>query len=327
MNLARHVLDPAGRALVRLAPHVQCHPNTHDGVSWLNGWSDTGVSCRSGVNHPDSAYLSAWYITPQQHIIETIVSLVVLAPLVGFYYRKCSEGLRAHAVQDRTEKKRFPVLQKVWGGLLLLSVVLQLWFKWNYNHVSSHPAYLAQPCHVHSVAMALTAFSDASWSRGLLHVSATLWWGPFLAFVAPDLPASALEVVVFWIQHTLMLCIIIARVLTGSNWMCRDFWWNTVGYVLLTCYHFWFLAPVSLVTGINVATMMVPPDPLETFGAWYRPAWTVCCGLLHLFAVSVVNGAAALAGVLPAKPRRHEITNGNIYANGTLQGSDFKKSN
>jgi hypothetical protein len=41
--------------------------------------------------------------------------------------------------------------------------------------------------------MAVASFSDAKWARGLLHVCATLWWGPFLAFVAPDLPGLAMK--------------------------------------------------------------------------------------------------------------------------------------
>jgi hypothetical protein len=39
-----------------------------------------------------------------------------------------------------------------------------------------------------SVIMAVVSFFDTNWARGVLHVSTTLWWGPFLAFVAPDLP-------------------------------------------------------------------------------------------------------------------------------------------
>jgi hypothetical protein len=54
------------------------------------------------------------------------------------------------------------------------------------------------------------------------------------------------------------------------------------------------------VTGINVATMMVPPEPLLIFGAYYRPAWAVCCGLLQLMAVSVITIVAKISGVWPS---------------------------
>lgn len=52
--------------------------------------------------------------------------------------------------------------------------------------------------------------------------------------------------------------------------------------MFLTCYHWWWLAPVNLVTGVNVATMSVPPDSLEMFGKYYRPVWGGICGLLQV---------------------------------------------
>lgn len=67
----------------------------------------------------------------------------------------------------------------------------------------------------------------------------------------------------------------------------RDFWWNSVGFVFLTCYHFWWLAPVNLYTGVNVATMSVPPDSLVMFGKYYRPLWGVTCGVLQVCRVVV----------------------------------------
>jgi hypothetical protein len=46
--------------------------------------------------------------------------------------------------------------------------------------------------------------------------------------------------------------------------------------------------------------MMVPPEPLLIFGAYYRPAWAVCCGILQLMAVSVITIVAKIAGVWPS---------------------------
>lgn len=62
----------------------------------------------------------------------------------------------------------------------------------------------------------------------------------------------------------------------------RDFWWNSVGFLFLTCYHWWWLAPVNIVTGVNVATMSVPPDSLEMFGKYYRLIWGVICMTLQV---------------------------------------------
>lgn len=74
----------------------------------------------------------------------------------------------------------------------------------------------------------------------------------------------------------------LAPILPHMNNRHRDFWWNFVGFVFLSCYHFWWLALVNLFTGVNVATMTVPPASLEMFGKYYRPVWGVICGLLQV---------------------------------------------
>jgi hypothetical protein len=40
--------------------------------------------------------------------------------------------------------------------------------------------------------LGLTVFSDSLFSRVLLHLSVTLWWGPMLALVAPEAPSESL---------------------------------------------------------------------------------------------------------------------------------------
>jgi TMEM164 family len=56
---------------------------------------------------------------------------------------------------------------------------------------------------------------------------------------------SPVEVAVFYVQHTLMMGVIVCRMACGARWMLRDVWWNVVGYVIICCYHYWFLAPVG----------------------------------------------------------------------------------
>mmetsp|Transcript_13451 Transcript_13451/g.20029 ORF Transcript_13451/g.20029 Transcript_13451/m.20029 type:complete len:115 (-) Transcript_13451:65-409(-) len=86
-----------------------------------------------------------------------------------------------------------------------------------------------------------------------------------------------------------MMGVIIWRLVLNERWMYRNFYWNYVGYIFLTGYHFWFLTPISLMTGINVATMTAPPDPLLILGFSYRIIWTLCCGLLQFLSVSLLQ--------------------------------------
>ncbi|CAM9701019.1 unnamed protein product [Scytosiphon promiscuus] len=222
-------------------------------------------------------------------------SVLVLSPLVYIYYKLCRARLR---VQRRLAPKGF--FTKVWGAGLVGLAAAGAFLKFSKRELISHPAYLWQPCHVHSVVLGLCAFVETEGSLLVMHVATTLWWGPFLAFVAPSLPNDPVEIAVFWAQHTLLLLAPFIRLTVGARWLYRDFWWNSVGFVFLTCYHFWWLAPVNLYTGVNVATMSVPPDSLEMFGKYYRPLWGVTCGVLQLVAVGVMCALAALFGQMPA---------------------------
>lgn len=55
-----------------------------------------------------------------------------------------------------------------------------------------------------------------------------------------------------------------------------------MGFVFLTCYHWWWLGPVNIVTGVNVATMTVPPDSLVVLGKYYRLVWGLACIALQV---------------------------------------------
>jgi len=46
----------------------------------------------------------------------------------------------------------------------------------------------------------------------------------------------------------------------------RSLYWNYVSMFLIAAYHWWVLIPWSVLTGVNVATMMVPPPSLLQFG-------------------------------------------------------------
>ena len=104
---------------------------------------------------------------------------------------------------------------------LLACVGVGVAFKFSVNELISHPAYIWQPCHVQSFVMGACAFFAKEWSLLVMHVATTLWWGPLLAFIAPSLPSHPIEVVVFWVQHTLMLLAPFLRLLMGGEWMYR----------------------------------------------------------------------------------------------------------
>lgn len=166
-------------------------------------------------------YISQWYLSPKQHVIEMGGSILLLVPLVYLYYKLCRSRVRVQRAANTFNFKRPPLIMKLWGAGLLAHVFAGAFLKFTKNELISHPAYLWQPCHVHSLVMGLCAFVETEHSLLVMHVAATLWWGPFLAFVAPSLPSDPVEVAIFWGQHTLMLLVPFFRLVVGAQWMYR----------------------------------------------------------------------------------------------------------
>lgn len=165
--------------------------------------------------------MSQWYLTPQQHVIEMGISIFVLVPVVYVYFRMCRARARLHRAAGTfgVEKSNLPMM--LWGAALVAHVSLGAFLKFTKNELISHPAYLWQPCHLHSFIMGLCSFINTEWSTLILHVATTLWWGPFLAFVAPALPIDPLEIFIFWGQHALMLMMPFFRLTKGARWMYK----------------------------------------------------------------------------------------------------------
>ncbi|CAM9858492.1 unnamed protein product, partial [Hapterophycus canaliculatus] len=148
-------------------------------------------------------FISQWYLSPRQHVIEMAASILVLSPLVYLYFKLCRArlrvqrrlALRAEAGFEAFDSKRpKDLVMKVWGAGLVVLVAAGAYLKFSKRELISHPAYLWQPCHVHSVVLGLCAFVETEASLLMIHVATTLWWGPFLAFVAPSLPNDPVEV-------------------------------------------------------------------------------------------------------------------------------------
>lgn len=157
---------------------------------------------------PTDTFISQWYLSPRQHVIEMAASVLVLSPLVYLYYKLCRARLRVQrrlalqagaggaAAAERAFDSKRPkgLLTKVWGAGLVGLAAAGAFLKFSKRELISHPAYLWQPCHVHSVVLGLCAFVESEGSLLVMHVATTLWWGPFLAFVAPSLPNDPVEV-------------------------------------------------------------------------------------------------------------------------------------
>lgn len=131
------------------------------------------------------------------------LSILLLSPLVYLYFKLCRGRVRLHRAAETFDFKRPNLLMKLWGLALLGLVFAGAFLKFTKQELISHPAYLWQPCHVHSLVMGLCAFVETEESLLVMHVATTLWWGPFLAFVAPSLPNDPVEVCMYGVMVSL----------------------------------------------------------------------------------------------------------------------------
>lgn len=157
-------------------------------------------------------FVSQWYLSPSQHVVEMAYSILVLSPLVYLCWKLCRSRLKLQRAAADFDFKRPNLLMKLWGIALLGLVFAGAFLKFYKRELISHPAFLWQPCHVHSLVMGLCAFIETEGSLLVLHVATTLWWGPFLAFVAPSLPTDPREVC-FTFTFTLWVgvCLFVGR--------------------------------------------------------------------------------------------------------------------
>ncbi|RHZ16462.1 hypothetical protein DYB31_000314 [Aphanomyces astaci] len=71
--------------------------------------------------------------------------------------------------------------------------------------------------------------------------------------------------------------------------------WILFGFTVIALYHAIVLQLACLVTEVNIATLMSPPNVLRSLGEWYRPAQYGMCFVLHWVHNLSITGFVAIA--------------------------------
>lgn len=120
-----------------------------------------------------------------------------------------------------------------------------------------------------------------------------------MAIFFPAFPHDPIETLIFVIQHFLMVIAPLIRVWVGFPQFFRSAHWSFVGVLLLILYHWLVLLPWSMVTGVNVATMMSPPPDLAFLEKWYRVAQCLICIGLQFVMVLLHRILAWFVSLIP----------------------------
>jgi len=255
---------------------------------------------------PDTSLTGCWFLPPWQHAFE----LIVLAPSFAYLsykwlYRLTSDehSMQRVVFSDLKALRSTRSLDLIIAGFLFTT----LSFLVTYKHYHNSLAFLLQPCHVHSLllAMLLLASPDTLAPHVIFNIMLCNLWGSFIALIVPDFRDYSLlfEVEIFWIEHIALVVIPIYLVYSRRLILwpsSRDI--ILLSYFIFALYHIIVLGLVSLMTGSNLNYMLVPPPGFMWLGRWYRIV-IFAAGLVFTM-MSRYAFAKLFAGLIEATPAK-----------------------
>eukprot|EP00020_Sapocribrum_chincoteaguense_P009093 CAMPEP_0170744852 /NCGR_PEP_ID=MMETSP0437-20130122/7996_1 /TAXON_ID=0 /ORGANISM="Sexangularia sp." /LENGTH=319 /DNA_ID=CAMNT_0011083563 /DNA_START=32 /DNA_END=989 /DNA_ORIENTATION=+ len=216
-----------------------------------------------------------WYVPPTQTLLEASAMV-----LIGCCLIKSTQDWRKGNVGFARRRSGRTTGDLVVGGLLVLSLLLQLCFKLAEGADPAGPLsfdvdvlFALQPCHVSGSLYAAALLTlDEAWGEWLFNVSLHYLYGTVLAMAVPD--TSALhrfgEVEAFWIHHILVLLaplyLLFRRRYTWHSGLGP--WKTAVAFALL--FHNLVQLPLALLSGVNINYMLIPPPGQPLVGRFYR---------------------------------------------------------
>eukprot|EP00158_Paraphelidium_tribonemae_P008731 Partr_v1_DN28663_c0_g1_i3_m49702 putative NA len=251
-------------------------------------------------DEPDwkTSVFGSWYLSPAQHGVEFVVfNVIIISAAIYFLRGSMTENaalnryLKERQSAEALDKSESPshrlfiricesaILVTTWTTMLTL-----LWYKSQRQLL----LFLFQPCHVNTFAYAILFMLDplTPLPHVIFNVMLHLNWGVVLALLQPDTRDYTMmfEVEFFWIEHWLLMLIPLYCIVTRKYFVFDLTASFAAGsFFLKAAYHSIFMAPIALVSGINLNYLLAPPPgPLVIFGRMYRVAMYLASFLMTL---------------------------------------------
>ncbi|XP_018787758.1 PREDICTED: transmembrane protein 164 [Bactrocera latifrons] len=195
---------------------------------------------------------------------------------------------------------------------LMLLMTFIFGVEMGFKFANKNMIYVLNPCHIQTlVQIYLLAAKPSKTTIALFRIQMNNLNGPFLAFLFPEVECRTLyfEQATYWIQHAL-LYIIPAYILRSGAYQIEDLYdynWTTIGTATMLLYHFAFLTPISMFTGINLSHMLCAAlsDPFQ--GQNYRIAATIheifLCPILNKTTVLIFSKPIVMSNVKRLRPK------------------------
>ncbi|PAA57192.1 hypothetical protein BOX15_Mlig007664g1 [Macrostomum lignano] len=239
-------------------------------------WTHSGVNFSlDGAGGPGCVN----YLTWGQKAKETIPCLCVA--IMQLWLGLSSVQVR-HKHNANTDPRLGKTLLLLFGSAHIFVFGIEIGFKLSTGTL----IWLFNPCHVITIIqITLLILPKSSLSVGLFRSMIHLLNGPLLALLLPVVNTRLLpgEVVIYYLQHVLILTVPLCMLLTGkfTTEPLLDFSWVTLSQSMQSIYHFTVLQPISSVTMVNLDSILCPAisDPFR--GHHYR-LWAVFHQMLQV---------------------------------------------
>ena len=249
---------------------------------------------------PTDPEIGAWFLSPQQHLLEllSVNSAFAYLAYLTYHLYASNSSPTVHRKQTKQptpagQQRRAAVSEPPSTGtwllnhtlvfLLSLSYAMMVIHKWREDRLW----FLLQPCHVlHLLLVRIIMLPPSSTAAiFLFNVYLHLLFSPFLGLVAADLTCynQPFELANWCLQHLLLLAIPLLFMLPPSRFpLVTGKAFFLLCFSIEVLYHSLLLYPAALLTSYNLNYVLCPPAGtlLERLGPWYRVAMTGFCGVL-----------------------------------------------
>lgn len=209
------------------------------------------------------------YLTPKWLFIETLCVFLFSATFEIYYpwYKSVCNYQPNLQLRERFGRKLLlAALCLIWG--------IEIGFKLSTRQL----IFILNPCHLITLAQLILLISPPRrWMHFLFRIQTYAISGATLALCFPVLNTRVLpfEVASYYIHHILMLITPFYLMRLGGIYNMEpllNFDWLLMSVGILRLYHYLVLQPISILTEVNLNSMMCPAisDPFN--GVWYRVA-------------------------------------------------------
>ncbi|ETV82316.1 hypothetical protein H257_04993 [Aphanomyces astaci] len=243
--------------------------------------------------HVPATLRSVWYLTPRQHAMETVCYVMIFAPMC---YVALKQALNHSKWKNQRPIRAPTALDGVLGAITMSSFLGVCYYK-AHSVNGWRLLYMFQPCHVMTFTLAILCIARGRTANFIFQVYVAMTWSSDCALAFPDTSDYIYigDIYNFYIEHYLMLVIPVLLCVSGRYEYIGSPSWILFGFTVIALYHAIVLQLACLVTEVNIATLMSPPNVLRSLGEWYRPAQYGMCFVLHWVHNLSITGFVAIA--------------------------------